>query len=403
MARETLSRRTVLKGIGAAGMVSVAGCTGGGGSGATIGMANSETGSLATFGQRNARGLEIALADINETGVLGGDLEVIVEDTQSDSGAGVSAAQKLVNQDGVPVVVGAVSSGVSLSIYKSVIQGTDVTQISQNSTSPDLTEFPDLLRMSPTGAAQASALAGIIDEDGYGKVAVTHLTNAYGEGVADAFDEAYDGESQLFPHDQGQSTYSNVVTSMADYDADAWLFVTYQPEFTTMAQDAFDGGHTDVPFYGSDSVKGPNVLEQAPSEATEGMKLVAPSAALDQDNYKSFAQAFRDNNDTEPTAWSAYAYDAVVTAAIAIEAAGSTEPGAIKAEARGVTGPGGTEVFSFAEAVEALGDDGSASDVNYQGVSGPIDLDENGDPKAYEQIFEVQDGEYVSLGFIAGE
>jgi branched-chain amino acid transport system substrate-binding protein len=133
------------------------------------------------------------------------------------------------------------------------------------------------------------------------------------------------------------------------------------------------------------------------------MTLVAPSAALDQENYKQFAKAFRENNDTEPTAWSAYAYDAVVTAAIAIEAAGSTEPADIKAEARGVTGPDGTEVFSFAEAVEALGDDGSASDVNYQGVSGPIDLDKNGDPRAFEQIFQVQDGKYVSQGFIAGE
>jgi branched-chain amino acid transport system substrate-binding protein len=402
MVRENLSRRTVLKGIGAAGMVSVAGCTGGE-SGATIGMANSETGSLSTFGQRNARGLEIALSDINETGVLGGDLEVIVEDTQSDSGAGVSAAQKLVNQDSVPLVVGAVSSGVSLAIYKSVIQGTDVTQISQNSTSPALTNFPDLLRMSPTGAAQASALADIIDEDGHGKVAVTHLTNAYGEGVAEAFKNSYGGESKLFAHDQGKSSYSNVITSMADYDADAWLFVSYQPEFTTMAQEAFDAGHTDIPIYGSDSVKGPKVLEQSPSEITEGMTLVAPSAALDQENYKQFAKAFRENNDTEPTAWSAYAYDAVVTAAIAIEAAGSTEPADIKAEARGVTGPDGTEVFSFAEAVEALGDDGSASDVNYQGVSGPIDLDKNGDPRAFEQIFQVQDGKYVSQGFIAGE
>jgi branched-chain amino acid transport system substrate-binding protein len=393
----------MLQGVGAAGILSLAGCTGGGSGGATIGMANSETGSLSTFGQRNARGLEIALSDINETGVLGGDLEVIVEDTQSDSGAGVSAAQKLVNQDGVPLVVGAVSSGVSLSIHKSVIQGTDVTQISQNSTSPDLSEFPDLLRMSPTGAAQASALADIINEDGHGKVAVTHLTNAYGEGVAEAFNEAYGGDSKLFPHDQGKSSYSNVITSMADYDADAWLFVSYQPEFTTMAQEAFDGGHTDVPLYGSDSVKGPKVLEQAPSEVTEGMTLIAPSAALDQENYKQFAETFRENNDTEPTAWSAYAYDAVVTAAIAIEAAGSTEPADITAEARGVTGPGGKEVFSYAEAVEALGDDGSASDVDYQGVSGPIDLDENGDPKAYEQIFQVEDGEYVSQGFITGE
>jgi branched-chain amino acid transport system substrate-binding protein len=87
----------VLKTLSAAGMLSVAGCVGGGGSGATIGMANSETGSLSTFGQRNERGKNIALEDVNETGVLGGDLEIIVEDTQSESGPGVSAAQKLVN------------------------------------------------------------------------------------------------------------------------------------------------------------------------------------------------------------------------------------------------------------------------------------------------------------------
>ncbi len=367
-------------------------------------MANSETGSLDTFGQRNARGKDIALADVNETGVLGGDLEISVEDTQSDSGSGVSAAQKLVNQDGVPLLIGAVSSGVSLSIHKSVIQGTDVTQISQNSTSPDLSDFPDLLRMSPTGAAQASALAEIIANDGYSNVAVTHLTNAYGKGVADAFDSSFDGDAELFPHDQDKSSYSNVITSMADYGADAWLFVTYQPEFTKMTQEAYDGGHTEnVAFYGSDSVKGPEVLEQTPEGSLEGMKLVAPSAAVDQDNYQQFAQTFNDKHDKEPTAWSAYAYDAVVTAAIAVEAAGSTDPADIKAEARGVTAPGGTEVHSYAEAVEALGDDGSASDVDYQGVSGPIDLDENGDPAAYEQIFAVENGEYVSKGFIAGE
>lgn len=296
------------------------------------------------------------------------------------------------------------SSGVSLSIHKSVVQGTDVAQISQNSTSPDLSNFPDLLRMSPTGAAQASALAEIIADDGHGKVAVTHLTNAYGEGVADAFNEAFDADAKLFPHEQGKSSYSNVITSMADYGADAWLFITYQPEFTKMAQEAYDSGNTgEVAIYGSDSVKGPKVLEQTPDGSLEGMKLVAPSAALDQDNYKQFAETFEENHGKQPTAWSAYAYDAVVTAAIAVEAAGSTDPADIKAEARAVTRPEGTEVFTFAEAVEALGDDGSGSDVNYQGVSGPIDLDENGDPKAYEQIFVVEEGEYVSKGFIAGE
>lgn len=409
MAREDFTRRAVLKTSGAltaAGMVGTAGCLGGigGGGGATIGMANSLTGSLSEFGERNKRGKEIALEDINEVGVLGGDLSITVEDTESKEGPGVSAAQKLVNQDGVPLLIGAVSSGVSLAIYKSVIQGTDVTQISQNSTSPDLTNFPDLLRMSPTGKAQATALADIIKEDGHEKIAVTYLNNAYGQGVSKAFDEAWSGEAELIAHDQGKSSYANVVTSMNDVGADAWLFITYQPEFTKMAQESFDKGYSGkVDFYGADSVKGPKVLQDAPKDSLEGMTLIAPSAALDQENYKQFASTFKEKFDTEPTAWSAYAYDAIVIGAIAIEAAGSTDPKAIKAEAREVTRPEGKKVLTFQQAVDALGEDGSGKDVNYEGVSGPIDLDDNGDPVAYEQIFVIEDGKYKSVGFISGE
>lgn len=409
MPDENFSRRTVLKTSGAltvGGMIGTAGCLGGvgGGGGVTIGMANSLTGSLSEFGERNKRGKEIALEDVNEVGVLGGELSIQEEDTESSEGTGVSAAQKLVNQDGVPLLIGAVSSGVSLAIYKSVIQDTDVTQISQNSTSPDLTNFPDLLRMSPTGEAQATALADIIAEDGHESLAVTYLNNAYGQGVSASFEEAWEGDVEMFAHDQGKSSYSNVVTSMNEVGADAWLFITYQPEFTKMAQESFDKGHTEnVQFYGADSVKGPKVLEQAPEGSLEGMKLIAPSAALDQDNYKQFAETFNEKFDTDPTAWSAYAYDAIVIAAIAIEIAGEADAKAIKDVVRDVTGPDGEKVTTFQQAVDVLGDDGSASDVNYEGVSGPVDLDENGDPVAYEQIFVIEDGEYKSVGFITGE
>jgi hypothetical protein len=90
----------------------------------TIGMVDSLTGSLSAFGERNQRGMELALADVHDRGIRGGELDIIVEDDQSESQPGVSAAQKLVNQDGVPFVIGAVGSGVSLAIYQSVIQGT---------------------------------------------------------------------------------------------------------------------------------------------------------------------------------------------------------------------------------------------------------------------------------------
>ena len=57
---------------------------------------------------------------------------------------------------------------------------------------------------------------------------------------------------------------------------------------------------------------------------------------------------------------------------------------------------------SFEAASEILADGGGPGDVDYQGVSGPIDLDESGDPVGFLQILEVQNDEYVEAGFIEG-
>jgi branched-chain amino acid transport system substrate-binding protein len=434
-----VNRRTLLKGTGLAGLVFTAGCvsttddsgtgtptntptesSGGSGDGDdsddddsdsgsmdegpyTIGMVDSLTGSLSAFGERNQRGKDLALAAVNEVGIGGRELEIIVEDSQSTSQAGVSAAQKLVNQDGVPFVIGAVGSGVSLAIYQSVIENTDVVQLSQNSTSPELTQYPGLLRMSPTGRTQSSALADIIADDGYDSVAVTWINNDYGQGITDAFLEAWDGEvAYNQSHDQGRSSYSSVVSQMANAGADAWLFITYQPEFTTMAQEAYSNGY-EAQFYGADSVQGPDVLSNTPEGSLDGMKLVTPSAAVDQDNYKEFASAFEEAHGESPTAWSAYAYDCVVTAALAVATADEFTGEALQETVRDVTRPEGEQVTTFAQAMEVLGDDGSASDIDYQGVSGPIDFDENGDPVGFLQVFTVEDHEYVSTGFVSAE
>lgn len=376
---------------------------GGGGSGAyTIGMVDSQTGSLSAFGQRNQRGRELALAAVNEVGIGGRELEIIVEDSQSESQAGVSAAQKLVNQDGVPFVIGAVGSGVSLAIFQSVIQGTDVVQLSQNSTSPELTQFPELLRMSPTGNTQSVALADIIADDGYDSVAVTWINNDYGKGINEAFRKAWEGEiAYNQSHDQGQSSYSSVVSGMADSGADAWLFITYQPEFTSMAQEAFSSGY-EAQFYGADSVQGSDVLGNTPEGSLDGMKVVVPSAAVDKENYKQFAKAFESEYGASPTAWSAYTYDCVVTAALSIATAEEFTGAALSDTVRDVTRPEGKKVLSFSAAMDTLGENGSPSDIDYQGVSGPIDFDEKGDPVGFLQILTVENHEYVSSGTIEG-
>jgi len=171
-----------------------------------IGMVDSQTGSLSAFGERNQRGVNLALQRVNEIGIDGRDLEIIVEDSESENQGGIAAAQKLVNQDGVPFLIGAVGSGVSLAIYESVVEGTDVVQLSQNSTGLNLTDFPGLLRMSPSGRSQSLALSNLITDDGYDEVAITYVNNDYGQSLTDAFVDAYDGEVVYnSPHDQGSS------------------------------------------------------------------------------------------------------------------------------------------------------------------------------------------------------
>jgi branched-chain amino acid transport system substrate-binding protein len=168
-----------------------------------------------------------------------------------------------------------------------------------------------------------------------------------------------------------------------------------------MAQEAYSNGY-EATFYGADSVAGPDVLSSTPEGSLDGMKIVTPSAAIDQDNYQNFASAFEDEYGETPTSWSAFAYDCVVTAALSIATADEFTGAALQETVRDVTRPEGEKVFTFAEAMEVLGEDGSPSDIDYQGVSGPIDFDENGDPVGFLQILTVENHEYTQTGTIEG-
>jgi branched-chain amino acid transport system substrate-binding protein len=405
------NRRTLLKASGAAGLAALAGCisqTGNGngngngdGTGPyNIGMVDSLTGSLSAFGERNQRGKDLALGRVNDVGIDGRELAITVEDDESESQGGVSAAQKLVNQDDVPFLIGAVGSGVSLAIYESVIESTDVVQLSQNSTGLALSDFPGLLRMSPTGRTQSLALANIVADDGYDEVAVTYVNNDYGQSLTDAFVDAYEGEVVYnSPHDQEQQSYSSVISEMNDSGAEAWLFVTYQAEFATMVNEAYSSGY-EAQYYGADSVSGDNVIENTPEGSMDGMKIVVPSAPVDQENYQAFASAFEEEYGEQPTSWAAYAYDCVINAALAIQAADEFTGAALQETVREVSRPEGEKVTSFEAASQILADGGSPSDVDYQGVSGPIDFNEDGDPVGYLQILTVEDHDYVGTGFI---
>jgi branched-chain amino acid transport system substrate-binding protein len=87
-------------------------------------------------------------------------------------------------------------------------------------------------------------------------------------------------------------------------------------------------------------------------------------------------------------------YDCAIIMALAAEAAGSTTGADIMEEVVNVT-TGGTECTTFADCKELLE---AGEDIDYNGASGPLELDDVGDPTVGRYaIGEYQAGELVII------
>jgi branched-chain amino acid transport system substrate-binding protein len=109
--------------ISAVAVMVTVGCQKGAGNTVKVGAITSVTGSQAAFGEAHKNGYAIALDEINSKGgVLGKKLELDIYDDQSKPDQAVQGVSKLVDQDRVPVLLGAYSSENTKAIIPAVTQ-----------------------------------------------------------------------------------------------------------------------------------------------------------------------------------------------------------------------------------------------------------------------------------------
>lgn len=108
------SRRNYLKAAAGAVSVSLAGCIGGlggGGEGVTVGVLSPLSGDWTVYGEAHSRGFELAINEVNENGGINGeDVEMVLEDTQTEPRVVTEKANELVRQEDVDVLAGTFSS-----------------------------------------------------------------------------------------------------------------------------------------------------------------------------------------------------------------------------------------------------------------------------------------------------
>ena len=82
-----------------------------------IGMHDPLTGTYAAEGDSEVRGAKMALAEVNaKGGILGRKVDLLIEDEGANAGLAAQKAHKLIEQDKVDFLMGAVSSATALSV-----------------------------------------------------------------------------------------------------------------------------------------------------------------------------------------------------------------------------------------------------------------------------------------------
>ncbi len=372
--------------------------------GAKVGALIPLTGGLQTYGESSLNGLQLAIDEANAAGgVLDGDIEVVVGDTQTKAQPAIDAANKLVTVDGVAAVFGALASGNTIPVATTVTSVEGVPQISNASTAPSITTLDDndfLFRTAPSDSEQGVVLGELVKAQGLNNVAVVYVNNDYGQGLAEAFEASFTeaggtvtGSSAYEPN---KPSYRGELSGLANGDAEALLLIAYPDDGGLLiVRQSLEEGFFDR-FVFTDGMKTEQLLSDIGAEYVDGA-FGTSSKAVESDAATTFANIYNEaHGELPPLPYIDTAYDAGMILALAIEKAGSTDGAAIRDAIRDVANPPGEAVYpgEFEKAKQLIAD---GQDINYEGAAGAMDLDQNGDISGTFEHWAVQDGALVTV------
>ena len=215
-----------------------------------IGFLNDETGPISAFADAFEAAAEIAEDHINAMQSQY-TFEIVMADSGCDGSIAQTAAQSLVNS-GVVAVAGAACSGASMGA-NSILSSYGIPQVSYASTNPALSDdstYPGFMRMVPSDAMQGHAISYAFNQTGDTYPAIVHMNNAYGDGMADAFADAY-GFSNIcstLSYDEmainNDDDFSDEVYSLTGDGCDSVVMVSYGFDGVALVEELRDWGFT---------------------------------------------------------------------------------------------------------------------------------------------------------------
>jgi branched-chain amino acid transport system substrate-binding protein len=349
------------------------------------------TGDPAPSGQAWNASAKIAIdyiADTLQKMKLNG-IKVELTDSQDSQGTpqqGVEAAQKLVQIDGVNVIIGDFYSSVTSAVATSVAIPNQVVMFTggTNSALTKLNTASPSLIWQPVAAddQQGRALAQII-ADALGpkaKINVAARNDAYGSSLAAVFKDIWTKGGGTIPqyiiYNQQQPTLDTEAQQLVEGAPDGWLLIDFCQSFEKLAQPLIRTGKWDAgKSFGTDTL---NDCATRGSKNYPGMRATQANASSGA-SFPAFKALFA-KNAKEGIAFqpfTAEAFDSVFVTFLAALKAKSPQPTKIAAEVVDLTNDPG-QTYTFEQLEDAIKAVLAGQKIHFIGATGPLNFSANG-------------------------
>ena len=372
-----------------------------------IGTLLSFTGPLKEFGPNIKNGCELAGKQLKEAGL---DVTLFHEDSETSAIPATNAAKKLVEVNKVVALVGSLASGVTIPVAESVTIPNGVVQISMASTSPLITVLPadkdkDLLfRTCPSDALQGIIAGKLANELGHKTASVLYVNNPYGQGLMEEFKKSFENAGgkvlAAVPHDEkAAESYTAELKKAMEGKPDVICAFSYPDHGKIYIKEAIEFFKFKNFLY-CDGTKSFDIVKAVGAPNVEG-QYGTVAATVTGDTFDMFVKDYeKEFGKLPPLPYITNGYDAVALiglAAYASKAKGlSITSKNIRDNLRYVANPPGEVIKpgEFKKAFELLD---QKKDINYEGASGAVDFDDNGDVVTPIEIWQYKGGDIKTV------
>ncbi|MCD6552728.1 MAG: ABC transporter substrate-binding protein, partial [Anaerolineae bacterium] len=336
------------------------------------------SGDVKTYGESSKNAVEMAF---DEARAAGWEIETVLGDTKCDAQEASNVGNKVISQDKVHYIIGAVCSSASIPISE-IANAAHVVQISPTSTNPQVTINEDgsnkeyVFRACFLDPFQGKVNASFaINELGAKKAAVLYdVGNDYVKGLAEYYKAAFEdlgGEVPVFEaYTKDDTDFSALLTKVAEANVDVLFLPDYYNKVNVIAKQAKEKGITAI-MQGGDGWDSP-LLDL---EAVDGGYFSNHYSPVDpRPIVQNFVANYTAKYGAAPDALAALAYDAARVLLQAISEAGVDDPAVVK---------------------DAM------QNIKYEGVAGKIVFNENGDPQKTAAINHITNGKVEFVKFVA--